>query len=226
MQTPDAVIFDLDGTLIDAFADIAAAVNAPLIARGMPTHTIEQVNAMVGNGAVKLIERASPPGTPREVRDEIYRDLLVYYAAHPVDHAKIYDGILDVLKALRERGIKTGILSNKPHTITLKTCDMMGLTPYFDEIIGEREPDLPRKPNPQSLLAMIDRMKAKSPILVGDGVPDGDVAKKAGIPYVAALWGSRTREQLSHLGPVAWGNEPRELTHILLGESAFPLAPA
>ena len=226
MKTPDAVIFDLDGTLVDAFADIAAAVNAPLSARGMPTHSIAQVNAMVGNGAVKLIERASPPGTPPEVREQILRDMLIYYAAHPTDHAKIYDGVPEVLKALRERGIRLGILSNKPHAILLNTCDVMDLTPYFDEIIGEREPDLPRKPNPQSLLAMIDRMNAKSPMLVGDGVPDGDVAQRAGVPYVAALWGSRTREQLAHLNPIAWGAQPRDLLRILLGESAFPLAPA
>ena len=214
------VVFDLDGTLVDAFADIAAAMNAPLAARGLPTHTVATICTMVGDGAGKLIERAAPAGASPALLATLKEEMIAHYSAHPADHASVYPGVFPLLDRLRAQGIRLAVLSNKPHEMTLKTCAVLGLSPHFDEIVGEVEPDVPRKPDPTGLLAMLRRLGAEQALLVGDGVPDGQVAANAGIPFIAALWGSRTRDQLAPLNPIAFAETVPELEGIVTARFA------
>ena len=209
-----ALIFDLDGTLIDAFADIQAAINGPLSRRGLPTHDLDSIRSMVGDGAGKLIERASPAADV-EMLAEITREMMDYYYQHPADLAFVYTGVFPMLDRLRALDIPMGILSNKPHPMTLKTCDQHGLGDYFQRIQGENGSASPRKPDPRALLGLRDELGVEEVIMIGDGVPDGKVAAAAGMPFVACLWGTRTREQLAEFSPVAVAEDVLELSDIL-----------
>lgn len=210
------VVFDLDGTLVDAFADIAVAVNAPLVKRGFPAYGVDVIRSMVGDGTGMLLQRA----TPEELMDDfdvIKEEMHAQYLAHPATLATVYDGIFPVLEALKARGVKMAALTNKPHAMTLKTCDEMGLTPYLDEMIGENAPLVPRKPDPGGLLGILERLGATSSCMVGDGKPDGEVALNAKVPFVACLWGTKIREELAVYNPVTWAETPDDLTEAILG---------
>ncbi|MBI1291544.1 HAD-IA family hydrolase [bacterium] len=206
-----AVIFDLDGTLVDAFQDIANAINRPLAARGMPTHSVDTIRTFVGEGAGKLIERSVPPGTDAATLESVRAEMMAWYRDHPADHAFIYEGILPVLEALRSRGVPMGVLSNKPHAMTLSTCERLGLSDFFGDVAGEQGAGVPRKPDPMGLRLQLERLGVEDAIMVGDGRPDGEVARAAGVPFVAVTWGTRTAEQLLEYGPVAVVDHPSGL---------------
>jgi phosphoglycolate phosphatase len=210
-----AIVFDLDGTLADAFADIAAAINLPLGRRGLPLHDVASIKSMVGDGAGKLIERAVPAGTSAEDLAAIRTEMLAHYYAHPADNAFLYDGIRGVLESLHGRAVPLAILSNKPHPMTLETCRRLDISHYFAAIQGEDPQHAPRKPDPAALTALRTRLGVDQLVMVGDGVPDGLVAQRAAVPFVACLWGTRTREQLAPYTPVAVAEQPADLAPIL-----------
>jgi phosphoglycolate phosphatase len=210
-----AVIFDLDGTLVDAFQDIANAINRPLGARGMPVHSVEVIRTFVGEGAGKLVERAVPPGTPPELIQTVRAEMLEWYHAHPADFAFVYDGIVPVLDHLRARRAPLGVLSNKPHPMTVLTMQQLGLADFFQGMAGEKGPEVPRKPDPKGLRLLLEEMGVTDAIMVGDGRPDGEVARAARIPFVAVTWGTRTADQLTEYDPAAVADQPAELIPIL-----------
>lgn len=215
MQKSRAAIFDLDGTLVDAFADIAAALNAPLTARGFPPHSIDTIRGMVGDGAGKLVERATA-GIDPDVVEDIHKEMMEHYHADPANQAKVYPGVFELLGDLLDWGIRLGVLSNKPHPMTVKTCEQMGLSKYFDEIVGESGAENPRKPDPAGLRAMIQRMNADKVVYIGDGNADGQVTANANVPFIACLWGTRDRAQLAEYNPIAFAETPSELHALIL----------
>ena len=150
MSSVRAAIFDLDGTLVDAFADITAAVNMPLVKRGVMPHPVESIRQWVGDGAGMLVERATPSHLMNEI-ETIHEEMLVYYTAHSSDLAELYPGILEVLKGLHADGVKIGVLTNKPHPVALDSCEKMGLTPYLHDVRGQCDVESPRKPDPAAL---------------------------------------------------------------------------
>lgn len=208
------LVFDLDGTLVDAFEDIAVAINRPLAALGLPLKDASEIRELVGEGAGKLIERCSA-GAPPEKLPWIREEMMGWYFDHPADHAFVYDGIREMLEEFHARGISMGVLSNKPHPMTVKTCDELGLSRYFRVIQGEDANLGPRKPDPALLLNLCGRMGTDRNLLVGDGVPDGQVAQNAGLPFVACLWGTRDRHHLEPFAPVAFVERPTELAAAL-----------
>ena len=216
MASNRAVVFDLDGTLVDAFSDIAAAVNVPLAARGYRTHSVQEIKRMVGDGAGKLIERAAPPGlSPHETR-AIFEEMMTHYREHPADLAVVYPGVFPLLQRLADSGIRLAVLSNKPHPMTLKTCDDLGLTKYFDDILGEVTGQYPRKPDPRGLQAQLQRLGARTSIMVGDGIPDAQVANAARIPFIGCLWGTRNADELSRFNPVGLAQTVDDLGPLIL----------
>lgn len=214
-MNPTGIVFDLDGTLVDAFADIAAAINRPLAALGLPVKDVPTIKSLVGEGAGRLIERASE-GAPPEKLPWIREEMMAYYRAHPADLASVYEDVLPMLEDFRDRGIAMAILSNKPHPMTLKTCEDLGISKYFTVIQGEDPEKAPRKPDPGALKALSAVEGLARPIMVGDGVPDGRVAANAGVPFVACLWGTRSREHLDEFNPVAVAETPAQLHRQLL----------
>lgn len=194
------ILFDLDGTLIDSLADLAAATNQALWELGLPQHPLLPFRQFVGNGARKLIERALPE-THREdaVIDTALERMRATYAAGWANATAPYPGIPELLDSLRDdhADLRIGVLSNKPDPFTQKMVAHFFPDMPFDPIRGAF-PDVPLKPDP----AVAEHITAAwgcaaSEILyVGDGAPDIRFAKNAGMPSLGVAWGFRGRDEL------------------------------
>lgn len=215
-----AVIFDLDGTLVDSLQDIRAAINHVLASRGLPPRSPEEIERYVGHGARVLVRRAlRAAGAEPEnevVEEEALAQFRARYMEHLVVHTRPYPGVRSLLRSLAQRGIPTAVLSNKPHVATRRVvAELLGQHPFV-EVLGER-PDVPRKPDPTAALELA-RVLGREPAqvhLVGDTPVDVETGKAAGMDPIAVLWGMRTREQLAAAGATRFVESPEELLHVL-----------
>lgn len=195
-----AVVFDLDGTLVDAFDDIAAATNHALTALGLPTHSYPVVRSFVGKGVRNLAARAL--GDPHAHRvDEFILHLNSYYKDHPADHSRPYPGASETLDALRAAGIRTALLSNKPHPLTVRVLSALDIAPRLDLIQGEVA-ELGTKPDPRGLFSVLERLGVApaEAVFVGDGEPDAEVARRARVRFVGVAHGILPADRLAELG--------------------------
>ncbi|MBQ6267696.1 MAG: HAD-IA family hydrolase [Clostridia bacterium] len=213
----EAVIFDLDGTLVDTIDDLRASVNLALAQQGFPPRTREEIRAFVGNGVRKLMERSVPQGTPPQVTDVCLAAFRAHYHTHACVHTRPYDGIPAVLEALRAAGMKTAVVTNKTEAASLAVVrhffgDRIGLT------IGQRE-DLPRKPAPDGVLLALETLgvPASRAVFIGDSEVDCATARNAGLPCIGAAWGFRGRAVLEAEGVQVIADQPSELTALCLG---------
>ncbi len=205
---PGLYIFDLDGTLVDAFDDINAAVNHALSPLGIPTLSTDQTRGFVGNGARRLLEQVIMKygtGEQKRTGGELARECvsawLEYYLAHPADHARLYDGIREALEALRSRGCRLAVLSNKMHDVTVRILEDMGIAGLFEVIQGE-SPSLPKKPAPDGIQAIMSRLgtPAEETVMIGDSEPDVRAGLSAGCMAWGVSWGLGRREDFA-----VWG---------------------
>lgn len=187
----DTFIFDLDGTLLDTLDDLVVLTNDVLTEFNLPSHTREEINSYVGNGAAALIYQAVPVGTPQEVADACLERWKEAYDTYPNDLTRPYPGVEAMLAELRERGCRLGILSNKfdrgVHFIVNK-C----LPGAVDVDYGEGGPrQFPRKPDPAGLLAVIEELGSvpERTVYIGDSPGDIHVARNAGCYAVGVSWG-------------------------------------
>lgn len=177
---PRAVIMDLDGTLIDSAPDIAHALNLSLSEQGIEPFALNDVRLMIGGGVPKLVERAFRArdlvGDPR--LGATIAAMLDHYSAAPAERTQIYDGVIAVLEALKAAGIKIGLCTNKPQSITEKVLKALALEGYFDAVVGGTE-DTPRKPDPTSLQHCVDGLgvAVEDCLLVGDSGADKGAAE-------------------------------------------------
>ncbi len=219
MKRYKAVIFDLDGTLLDTLEDLHAAVNYTMGLFGYPSRSLEEVRRFVGNGVEKLIELSLPGGADDPHRDEAVREYRNYYNAHSSVHTKPYEGIAVLLKKLTNSGIPTAVASNKPHAATVRLCEDM--FPSVKVACGERESEgIRRKPSPDMVL-WAARQLGFSPeecVYVGDSEVDVITAKNAGMDCITVLWGFRDREELEAEGATVFCSSAEELEHVILGE--------
>jgi phosphoglycolate phosphatase len=212
-----AVIFDLDGTLLDTLEDIGDAVNRVLAARGLPIHLIDAYRFYLGDGVAKLITRA----LPEDKRDaETVRSCLDANRAD-YDHnwnvkTRLYEGIGAVLDALAARALKLAILSNKPHDFT-ERCVREFLPKWsFDAVIGQRD-GVPLKPDPAGALE-IARTLGIPPaacLYLGDTAVDIKTAIAAGMTPVGVLWGFRPAQELQASGATILIEQPLEVLGFL-----------
>lgn len=209
------VIFDLDGTLLDTLADLAAAVNAALSQNAMPLRSIDEVRQFVGNGIRKLIERSVLQGTAPEQTEQVLADFRTYYEAHSTDLTVPYAGIPSLLEALRSAGVKTAVVSNKADSAVQKIC--AALLPDMDAVFGERE-GVPRKPAPDSVLTVLEKLgvPAKDAVYVGDSDVDILTARNAGMPCISVSWGFRSAGFLREHGAETIVDTAEELLVLLL----------
>jgi len=188
-----AVVFDLDGTLIDSIGDIVGAANRLLTEEGRPTLSGDEGRTMVGEGAASLVERAfagtGPAPTPEALADLVTR-YRVIYEHHPLDETTIFPGVTETLTELAGNGAILGVCTNKPHDISLVVLSELGLSGYFAAALGGDALDV-RKPDPTHLTAVLDAMDAGSrqAFHVGDSPTDVAVARNAGVPVVAVSYG-------------------------------------
>lgn len=210
-----AVIWDLDGTLLNTLDDLAASVNAALAQNGMPLRSTEEVRAFVGNGIRKLMIRAVPGGEANPAFDKALEDFTRHYGAHSRDRTQPYDGILEMLDRLSAEGVKHAIVSNKID-FAVKALSRA----YFGErmcaAIGD-DPSRARKPAPDSVLAAMREMgvTAQETVYVGDSDVDVLTARNAGVPCVAVLWGFRDEACLRAAGAERLARTPEELREII-----------
>ena len=208
-----AVIFDLDGTLLDTIDDIAAAMNRVLESRGYEPYSIEAYKMLVGDGIEEMVRRAL--GT-RPLADEetagIVSDYRREYELCWRDHSRPYPGVPELLGELGHRGIKTAVLSNKSHPFT--EAMTLGLLPAFRfNVIRGAIPGVPLKPDPEPALRIAREMGVppRSVVFLGDTNVDMKTAVAAGMLPVGALWGFRSADELRRSGAAALIASPLDL---------------
>jgi phosphoglycolate phosphatase len=176
--------FDLDGTLVDSVADLAAAVNHTLAEIGRAPLAIDQVRPMIGGGSGVMLQRALIATGGDEQLDDLLPGMLAFYAAHIVDHTRPFPGVVEALDALRKLGIALAVVTNKREHFSVALLDALGLTDRFACIIGGDTPGLTAmKPDRAPIDLMLHRCNSSGPAaFVGDSIYDVGAARAAGVP--------------------------------------------
>ncbi len=216
-----AILFDMDGTVLDTLRDLNAAVNQTLAHFGYPVQSIDDTRRFVGNGSRRLIELSVQDGMPDERIDELLAWYLPYYNAHANDTTAPYPGIRSVLDAFHRDGLPMAIVSNKPDR-TVKKLAEQHFAGLFSCAVGEDEAHgIRRKPAPDTLLAAASALCAQPErcLYVGDSEVDILTASRAGMDCASALWGFRSREELLSAGARFLINKPEELYGFLHEQS-------
>ncbi len=212
-----AILFDLDGTLLDTLKDIGNAMNRVLAGKGFPTHELNAYRYFVGDGTAMLINRALPE---KKRNDDVIRacltEFLEDYGRNWNVKTKPYEGIPEMLDALNDRGFKMAILSNKPHEFT-KQCAIQILSNWnFDVVIGQRD-EVPPKPDPAGALEVAKRLNIPPAdfLYIGDSGVDMKTAVASGMFPVGVLWGFRSMGELKDNGSLALVDRPSEILSLL-----------
>ncbi len=210
-KPPALCVFDLDGTLIDSLQDIAEAVNASLALLGRSPHPLEAYRTMVGEGVPMLCRRAAPDAGDPEMQRliELTRGR---YRAFAMVHTRPYPGINTAIAALAARAASLGVLTNKPHGISVRIVKALWPDGAFDQVAGYvREAD--RKPSPNTLLRMAQAagVSIAETVLVGDTPTDVKTAQAAGSQMLAVTWGFRGRDELIAAGARELIDDPTEI---------------
>ena len=207
-------IFDLDGTLLDTLADLATAVNYALAKNGYPLRTEDEVKEFIGNGVVKLMERAI--GAPKENTpdfEQTFSDFKRYYGENCRVHTKLYSGIEEVLTALKDKGKKCAIVSNKAD-FAVKILNDFYFQGLIEVAVGENEAaGIKKKPSPDLVWLALKMLGVgtDNAVYIGDSEVDIQTANNAGLPCISVSWGMKTREFLQSHGAQIVLNEPLEL---------------
>jgi phosphoglycolate phosphatase len=196
-QPIDLIIFDLDGTLIDSLPDLADATNHMLTTLGRPRIDQDAVRRLVGQGARRLVERALPSASEDVIAQGL--DLFLDYNHHHIaDRTVLYPGVMETLDALKQRGIRMAIISNKNVALCREVISVLGAEHYFEEILGADS--LPfRKPSPEPVLKLLAdfELAPERATLVGDSINDIAAGKGAGVVTVGCTWGYGDSEELA-----------------------------
>ncbi len=206
-----AVIWDLDGTLLNSLDDLAASTNAALKSCGLPERTIDEVRNFVGNGIGKLIERAVPGGRESALFQPVYDAFVAHYAVHSRDKTRPYDGVIEILDTLAEQGVKLAIVSNKID-FAVKELSRAYFGDRMQSAVGD-DPSRRRKPAPDSVLRAMEELgvSKEEAVYVGDSDVDVETAHNAGLICCAVSWGFRSVECLQNAGADSIAATPEEL---------------
>lgn len=211
----NTIIFDLDGTLLNTLKDLWVSTNYALTTNGFPERTMEEVRCFVGNGIRTLIKRALPNPVTDEVFEKLFEDFKAHYKVHCNDFTGPYEGIMDLLKELKNRGYAMGIASNKldPAVEQLRE-EFFG--EYIYKAVGVITGQ-PAKPDAFMVNKLMDMLKAdrEHTLYVGDSQVDVETAVNAGLDMVTVLWGFRNREELEAAGAENFISSPMELLDYL-----------
>ena len=211
-----AVIWDLDGTLLNTLDDLAASTNAALEKSGLPSRTTDEVRRFVGNGVHKLIERAMPElGAQHPKFQQTLDAFVAHYGAHSKDRTRPYDGIMAVLDALAQKGIRHAIVSNKVD-FAVKALSKEYFGDRMLSAVGD-DPSRAKKPAPDSVWEAMRQMGVTEgeAVYVGDSDVDVITARNAGIPCIAVTWGFRSEDCLLEAGAQHVARKPEEIVGIV-----------
>jgi phosphoglycolate phosphatase len=203
LRMPKAILFDLDGTLIDSAPDIAAAVNELLGGRGLPSLSLALVTSMIGNGVEKLVERAfAASGTPLSngAMEEANREMAPIYLRHTTRLTRLLPGAAEALAQLHVAGVRLGVATNKPQLATREILLHFGLAERLGAIVGG-DAVTRKKPAPDALLLALERLgtEPQDALMVGDSIADVQAARAAGMPVIIVR-GGYTKEPAEQLG--------------------------
>lgn len=204
-----AVVFDLDGTLLDTLDDLANAVNYILRKYGYKERTSSDIRRFLGNGARDLMRRSVPENIDGEDFEKLLSEYVNYYNAHSKIETKPYPGILELLSELKENGIKTAVVSNKPD-ITVKGLCKEYFGDRLDFVLGDR-PDIKKKPAADPILLAMKELGCERAVYVGDSEVDVLAAKNAGLPCISVTFGFRDRDVLEENGGYCFAENSEQL---------------
>lgn len=214
------IIFDLDGTLIDTRKDIADACNHALEQCGYPARKLEEYNMLVGRGIYNLFRSALPQGKADEATvSRMAAYFIPYYDEHMCDYTKPYDGIIEMLDRLHEKGVQFAVASNKYQDGTEQLVEKFFGKYGFVKILGQRE-GKPIKPDPLIVTEAMEGVPGitlDEVIYCGDSDVDMQTGMNAGVKTIGVTWGFRTREELEAYSPWALIDRPQDITDIIYG---------
>ena len=213
MKRYSTFIFDLDGTLLDTLADLAASVNYALGSCGLPQHTTDDVRRFVGNGVRVLMERAVPQGAQNPLFDTALATFRQHYLEHSLDTTRPYDGIPQLLAELRQRGCRLAVVSNKFYAATQELCRHF-FPDTVSVAIGEHEAEgIRKKPAPDTVVEALRQLGvgSESAVYVGDSDVDVLTARNSGLPCISVLWGFRSRDFLIQHGATTFALTPQDI---------------
>ena len=211
-----AIVFDLDGTLLDTVGDIAAALNRALGACGLPTHEQKTVETFLGGGIRDAVMKATPEGTSQEIIErvlELYRD---DYVAHCTEKTRMYDGVREMVDCLAAQGFDMAVLSNKTEATARKIVAHFFPNGEFKAVFG-RAADRPLKPHPDAAKPVLDALglAPQEIAYAGDSNTDILFAKAVGMLPIATPWGYRSREELIEAGAEKIAEHPMEILNLI-----------
>lgn len=212
-----AVLFDLDGTLLNTLEDLADSMNAVLRGHGFPEHPVDAYRYFVGEGTEQLVRRTLPGGEPEtELVRRCLLDLEAEYGRRWAAKTRPYPGVPELLDALEARGLPKAVFSNKPDPFTRLTVSRLLASWRFHPVRGAR-PEVPRKPDPAGALAIAAELGAAPAtcLYIGDTSTDMQTATAAGMYPVGATWGFRTAEELTDSGARRLIDRPAQLLELL-----------
>lgn len=213
MPALKAILFDLDGTLIDSLADLAGAINRMLVEYGYPERELAVFPEYIGDGVRQLVWRALPEhARTDEIIDACLRDYQRHYESGWHDQTVVYEGMMETLTQLKARGLKVGCISNKPHRFTTLCCGHFFPAGSFEIVLGQRD-EVPRKPDPAGAIEAAAALGVELArcAYVGDSGIDMAFAKNAGMTGIGVSWGFRSVEELREHGAHVIVDHPRDL---------------
>ena len=209
-----AVLFDLDGTLLDTLADLKNAVNYILNKYGYPEKTMDETKANLGSGAAELIRRSLPNGVDSDRFAVCLEEYKAYYSAHSQIETAPYAGVVDVIRNLKSKGIKVAVVSNKPDLAVGLLCrDYFG--DLIDFAVGDRA-DINRKPDAAPVKLAMEKLGCEKAVFVGDSEIDVKTAQNAKLPCVSVTWGFRDKLCLKEQGAEYFADTMEELEQLCL----------
>lgn len=208
-----AVIFDLDGTLLNTLDDLADSTNYALSKFGYPTRTIDEVRQFVGNGVAKLIERAIPEGKNNPNFEKCLAIFKENYAQNMYNKTAPYNGIIEMLSNLKSKGIKIAVVSNKFDLAVKELCKKY-FEGFIDFAAGENEAQgIRKKPAPDTVISVLNEFNfaSEDAVYVGDSDVDIMTAKNSKMPCISVTWGFRDEKFLLENGATILINAPSEI---------------
>ncbi len=211
-----AVLFDLDGTLVNSLEDLADSTNFALKEFGFPTHETEKFKYFVGDGMAKLIERVLPQDSRDGITHaKVLECFMNHYREHYIDKTVAYNGINELISGLKAEGLKMAVISNKVQEMALTVTNKI-LGDVFEIVCGKQE-GYPAKPDPTLTLKVINDLGVmpNECVFIGDSGMDMAVAKNAKCLSIGVLWGFRTKEELCNNGADFIAEEPSKILRII-----------